>query len=708
MAIPTLGALLQSVAGTAQSSFPAFIMVGVPILAGLAFGAGAFRSTKSNLLYLLMMVITGLFFLTVPYVGYLDNTFVLYVLAALIGFLEPARHSWGARSAVFMLALLAAYTHPTTCVVFLGTMFAVLGFHMLTMRFNFRALLDRDLPALVSVMGGMVFGLLLWPLGKFLLWGTAGSLADAALPPPYTRDFFLDRLMEWVWAQYPLIIGVLAALAIVWIWQRTRAEAKPADAYRTMIAWWMLALRRHPGLRAVQQATALLPLHELDSGTDAADRHRYLGRRHVALPQDEQNVLVAAVSFVVLAAGLSYGFTNGIEGSRWNDPTNQWLDQDTRVAMASVAAVVKEDPNEHPIVFINNYTKEFKAYGWSKTDANVGRAALPGIVVPRTAQYFGDLPNFLAGERTISNPECDDILEKQDVELAAIAGGKKKDANGDVVEDENGDPVKLPPRPECAYDLVSRGFLDQMNETLAAHEGAPYVFMIGKFNTPSDNKQYFDQAADIEAGSELSADGTSLLKLGPNVLLVNGEGYATPDDAVVQDAIEAGVAEQAYMKNHPGPLADPMHILTVLLGLIALAVIPGLIAAPWFQIEGWRMKLGLVPAVSLGMNIVVAIAVISVTRSAFTPTNAWISVGITTLVAVGLNLLARKRGAEGRGRPEVVVGQRQPGHDQDGGHDRPHVGAVRSDAELPRSDAYPVHVHGRGRCRGGNDPDDGA
>lgn len=656
VAIPTLGALLQSVAGTAQSSFPAFIMVGVPILAGLAFGAGAFRSTKSNLLYLLMMVITGLFFLTVPYVGYLDNTFVLYVLAALIGFLEPARHSWGARSAVFMLALLAAYTHPTTCVVFLGTMFAVLGFHMLTMRFNFRALLDRDLPALVSVVGGMVFGLLLWPLGKFLLWGTAGSLADAALPPPYTRDFFLDRLMEWVWAQYPLIIGVLAVLAIVWIWQRTRAEAKPADAYRTMIAWWMLpyaatlvfalSSKPLPYYRFMNSTAALMPLTAIGIWVVGMWLYR----------KTNKNILVAGVSFVVLAAGLSYGFTNGIEGSRWNDPTNQWLDQDTRVAMASVAAVVKEDPNEHPIVFINNYTKEFKAYGWSKTDANVGRAALPGIVVPRTAQYFGDLPNFLAGERTISNPECDDILEKQDVELAAIAGGKKKDANGDVVEDANGDPVKLPPRPECAYDLVSRGFLDQMNETLAAHEGAPYVFMIGKFNTPSDNKQYFDQAADIEAGSELSADGTSLLKLGPNVLLVNGEGYATPDDAVVQDAIEAGVAEQAYMKNHPGPLADPMHILTVLLGLIALAVIPGLIAAPWFQIEGWRMKLGLVPAVSLGMNIVVAIAVISVTRSAFTPTNAWISVGITTLVAVGLNLLARKRGAEGEGALQSLSG----------------------------------------------------
>lgn len=649
VAIPTLGALLQSVGGTAQSSFPAFIMVGVPILAGLAFGAGAFRSTKSNLLYLLMMVITGLFFLTVPYVGYLDNTFVLYVLAALIGFLEPARRSWGARSAVFLLSLLAFFTHPTTCVVFLGTLFAVLGFHMLTMRFNFRALLDRDLPALASVFLGMVVGVILWLGGKFLLWGVSGNLADAALPPPYTREFFLDRLMQWVWAQYPLIIGVLVVLAIGWIWQRTRAEKKPADAYRTMVAWWMLP---YAATLVFALSSKPLPYYRFMNSTAAVMPLTAIGVWVVGMwlyKKSNRNIVVAVVSFAVLGAGLLYGFANGIEGSRWNDPKNQWLDQDTRIAMASVTAVVEDDAEEHPIVFVNNFEREPEAYGWSKTDANVGRAALPGIVVPRTAQYFGDLPMFLAGERTISNPECNDILEAEEVQLAAITGGKKKDAEGNVVEDANGDPIKLAPRPECAYDLVSRGFLDQMNETLETHEGDPYVFMVGKFNTPSDNKQYFDQAAELDAGAELEAEGASLVKLGPNVLLVEADGYAVPDDATLQAAIAAGTAEQSVMQDHPGPFANPMHLLTVLLGLVALAVVPGLIAAPWFQIEGWRMKLGLVPAVSLGMNIMVAVAVISVTRSAFAPTNAWISVGITTLIAVGLNLLARRRRAEALG-----------------------------------------------------------
>jgi len=66
VSVPLIGALLQDIAGTDQSSFAAFMMIFVPILAGLAFGAGAYRSTKSPTLYLLTMFVTGVFFLTTP------------------------------------------------------------------------------------------------------------------------------------------------------------------------------------------------------------------------------------------------------------------------------------------------------------------------------------------------------------------------------------------------------------------------------------------------------------------------------------------------------------------------------------------------------------------------------------------------------------------------------------------------------------------
>lgn len=671
VSVPVMGALLQGVGDTAQDSFPAIMMIMIPILAGLAFGSAAYRSTKSNFLYLLTLLVTGAFYLTTPYVGYLDNLFVLYVLAAVIAFLEPARKSWGARSAVVILSVIAAYTHPTTCVVFLGTMFAVFGFHIVTMRVNVRQVLDRDLPALISVMTGMVSGLILWPLGKLLLWGTAGNLADAALPPPYTRAFFLDRLIEWVKAQYPVIVIPLIVIAIAWIWSETRRTKKPADAYRTMSAWWLL-----PYMASIVFVAAgkTLPYYRFMNSTAAIMPLTAIGIFALGvwvMKKTNNNKIVAAALLVVLAGGLWYTMSTGLEISRWNDPTNQWIDQDTRVALTSVATIAGADP-AHPVVFVNNYRSEIKgkpgeyttpgdptAYGWSKTDANVGRAGLPGAVAPRTFQYFGDLDRFLAGEgdligqRTITSGGCNDILSAKEVDLTAVTGGKKKDSAGNVVEDAGGNPVKLPPRTDCTYDLVSRGFLDEMRKGVDENGGSPYVFLVKKFNTPSPNTEYFDAANDLNPGDVLTTtsvdgiDGATITKIGPGLLMVTGTGFSTPSDATLQSAIRAGQAKQSYLDNHPGPFADPLHLLRVLLGLFFIVALPGLLSTRWFEVEGWRMKLGLVPAISIALNILVAIAFISVTRSSFTSAHAWMSVGIAAVIAVGLNLAARRRGKSG-------------------------------------------------------------
>ena len=44
--VPLAGALLQRVAGIDRTAFSAFLMIGIPILTGLALGAGSFRSTR--------------------------------------------------------------------------------------------------------------------------------------------------------------------------------------------------------------------------------------------------------------------------------------------------------------------------------------------------------------------------------------------------------------------------------------------------------------------------------------------------------------------------------------------------------------------------------------------------------------------------------------------------------------------------------------
>ena len=80
--MPLAGALLQRVAGLDQYSFSAFLMIGVPVLTGLALGAGAFRSRRDPLAMLMTMIVSAALFLTTPYVGYLDNITVLFLPGA--------------------------------------------------------------------------------------------------------------------------------------------------------------------------------------------------------------------------------------------------------------------------------------------------------------------------------------------------------------------------------------------------------------------------------------------------------------------------------------------------------------------------------------------------------------------------------------------------------------------------------------------------
>ena len=185
--VPLAGALLQRVAGLDQYSFSAFLMIGMPVLTGLALGAGAFRSRRDPLAMLMTMIVSAALFLTTPYVGYLDNITVLFLLALTFPFLHAARTSWGARTALFLIAIAAAFTHPTTCVIFGVVLLAVFGFHFLTSRFSFGSALRSDGPMLMSVGFGMIAGLAMWVVG---IWGKSASLADAALPPPYTKEFF--------------------------------------------------------------------------------------------------------------------------------------------------------------------------------------------------------------------------------------------------------------------------------------------------------------------------------------------------------------------------------------------------------------------------------------------------------------------------------------------------------------------------------------
>ena len=276
--VPLAGALLQQVVGIDRYTFSAYLMIGIPILTGLALGAALFRSRRDPLVVLTTLLATVALFLTTPYVGYLDNITVLFLLSLMIPFVHEARTSWGARTALFLIGIAAAFTHPTTCVIFGVVLMAVFGFHFLTSRFSFGAALRADAPMLMSVGFGMIAGLAMWVVG---IWGKPASLAEAALPPPYTAKFFTDRLVEWVESLQPIVIVPFIVIAIVSTILLSRRTREPARTEDQVSIWWLIAFAG-AATRVHGSDAALLPIHERLGGSDGSRRPRRVRRDPMA------------------------------------------------------------------------------------------------------------------------------------------------------------------------------------------------------------------------------------------------------------------------------------------------------------------------------------------------------------------------------------------------------------------------------------------
>jgi hypothetical protein len=577
--VPLFGAVLQRVAGIDLYTFTTLMMVGIPILTGLALGAFAYRVHRDPLPFLPVLLSTAALFMTTPYVGYLDNTAVLYVLSATLAFIPPSRTSWGARSALFLLAVVAAFTHPTTCVIFGLCLTAVFALHFVTSRFSLASALRTDGHHLLSIGFGMVFGLSLWVAG---IWGVKGSLADAALPPPYSQHAFEHRLEQWVASLQPLITFPLIVLAVGWTIWRARKDRRSASTFGTISALWLLPLlgtlgwavgRAYPYYRFMNATAALFAL----LGLGAWVAVRWLLRAG-GLPRAAR---VAGALVVVGAIGVV--FLEGRSAVQWDSPQNQWIDQGTRAALAAARATVEREP-DHPIVFIVNFGDAFQAYGWAKTYTNVSRAGLPGDAVKRDYSYFGSVDRFLANEPTIQS-----------------------------------DPV---------YNKMARGFYDEMQRGLRSSGQAPLVFLVRQFNRETDNAALLDQ----------DPPPPYLVTMGDDIAAVTGPDLATPSPQAVAAARAAQARTAALYENHPGIFGHLGHTTTVLLALALLLLVPGIVAAPWFQLEDAWTTVALIPAISFVLVILSAIFVVAVTRGPYNTADGWVTVGIALAVAGGLRL----------------------------------------------------------------------
>jgi MFS family permease len=664
---PLAGALLQRVAGIDKYSFSAFLMLGIPVLTGLAFAAGAYRSRKHWLVIPMSILAAAALFMTTPYVGYLDNITVLFLLALTFPFLGPARTHWGARIALILIGAAAAFTHPTTCVLFGLTMLGVFGFHVLTSRFHLAPALKSDGPALMSVGFGMVGGLACWVLG---IWGVVGNLNDAALPPPYTKAFFMGRLGEWVFSLQPQITVPLLVFAVVSTILLARRRREPADAYDIHAAWWMFPFIGiatvltgaefdvagvDPGIvpyYRFMNATAA-PMALVGLGAFAAimwfwrDEDRKLGWAALTggllivwslawlalgglkgnfeigtaiafallgllaivrpLTRGTLTKVVAVLAAIAIGGSLAWMFWYGIRPANWVSEKTQWANQQVRASLVAVNEVVAA-AGDRANVLVMNYndaddpeTQANTAYGWAKTYTNVFRTGLPGERARNSVTYLGTVENFLAGERT---------------EGASVG-----------------------------YDRASTEHFDELGRRLEEFPTEPVVFLIGQYYgglcnggaCPADDPDTEVNEKDEAEAAALQAalDAGQAVEVGPDVYVLTGDGLWTPPAEVVDRAHERASAEAAFYADHPSAFENPLHTLSVLLGLFVLAVLPGLLAMRFFGADSGVAKAAIVPGMSVVMTLLAGIVVLSVWRGPLTTTKGW----VVAAVAVGLGAL---------------------------------------------------------------------
>jgi hypothetical protein len=230
----------------------------------------------------------------------------------------------------------------------------------------------------------------------------------------------------------------------------------------------------------------------------------------------------------------------------------------------------------------NDETRTNVAYGWAKTFTNVFRTGLPGEAARYSATYMGTVENFLQGVPTHGRSE--------------------------------------------GYDVASDAYFQELQDRETEFEEPPVVFLY---------RGFYKGDVDVEGAL---AQGT---EIGPGVVVLEGDGLYAPPPDVVKRAAAAAEAERAAHADHPGALADPPHQLRVLLGLFALAILPGLIAAPFFELRDWPSKIALIPSMSIVLSLLSGIAVLAVWRGPLTVSKAWAVVAVSLGVAGALRLGGR-------------------------------------------------------------------
>jgi Major Facilitator Superfamily len=527
--------------------------------------------------YVTLISIPALFFLQ-RFFGYMDNFMTLALLAGVLILVDRMPGSWGARIAVTTFLFLAGMSHPTTLVIFLLSMGAVAGYRLLRERSLLAALRSEGL--IIATGTAAVIAVAAFWLGG--LWGPTSSFSDAAVPPPETVDFFINRsvgVLKSLEPFYPvLLLFPLMAVGLIHLLVKV---VRDREYFAEVTVAWTLPLAgmlgfligaAYPYFRFFNATLAPLLLAALALCLLILWPLKLRGSEGRALAA----VAAVAVTFVV-----GTWWTRGLDA--WNT-TPTWLTPEIRSTMAAAGAYLDASPEAERAVFVTDAQPgEIVPYGQYKEHANAINAGLRGDQIDEATLFFGRIEDLQAGQPSTS-------------------------------EDE-------------PYNDISAETADE-SLPLLEQEGT-VVLMPAVFNEHSTNLEFLESCP---SSGECVSVGDSGLFLVPALTTT------TIAESALTDAGRAAGEATAFAASPPGAFENLGSTLLATFRLLLLLVVPGYLFYRRFDRRTWPEALALVPMISIASVTAIGVVLVAIVRGPFTGALGWISWAIAVAAAIFVRL----------------------------------------------------------------------
>ena len=527
----------------------------------------------------------------------------------------------------------------------------------------------------------MFAGLACWVIG---IWGSAASLAEAALPPPYTAEFFAARLKEWTLSLQPAVIVpfIIVAIGSTIAWAKRHRE--PARTEDQVSIWWLVAFigaltvvtgKEIPYYRFMNASAAPMALLGLGSYatirwffTDRAPS-KWIGWGGVGLmlwavaAWVKPDMLSDAAPVWIFTSLLLIGAPGGAARVRGRHPAaddrrlagcdpRRRLDRVDRGRRPSAALGLRFEPVGEPeradVAGRRARGGQRRRRSTDRPSDERRRTPRGDVLRPRrpathTNTAYGWTKTFSNVFRTgLSGDQTERAVTYLGTVQNFLAGQPTTSSTGSAGYDDAAlshfceafpDPNNL-----CASQELPEDFVPRFEE----FPEPPVVFVIKDYYdglcsvqecpaddpaTPANELQdakdaLFQQAMDDGKGVEV----------GPGVYVLTGDSLWAPPTEVVDAAQSAAEAKGMEMADHPGALANWPHNLLVIALLAFLLIVPGWLASGWFGVRTTMDRMGLIPGMSVVMLMLSGIGVLAIWRGSLTTAKGWVVVA----VAIGL------------------------------------------------------------------------